>query len=167
MVFNNLGAIAMSEEDYTTAAEIFQRCLTIHQELDNKNGTSLALSNLAEVAMEQGDLAEAQRYLAEALAQKQALGHREGVAILLETAGRLALGKAQFSRCATLFGAAEELRAQLAAPRPDVVQRLCESAWNQARARLGAEPFAVAWATGRTLSEPEMIALALGDGSQR
>ncbi|MCB0011909.1 MAG: protein kinase [Anaerolineales bacterium] len=167
MVFNNLGAIAMSEEDYPTAAEIFQRCLTIHEELDNKNGTSLALSNLAEVALEQGDLGAAQRYLAEALAQKQALGHREGVAILLETAGRLALGKAQFNRCATLFGAAEELRAQLAAPRPDVVQRLCESAWNQARARLGAEPFAVAWATGRTLSEPEMIALALGDGSQR
>ena len=47
-----------------------------------------------------------------------------------------------------------------------MAQRLCESARDQARTRLGTEPFAVAWATGRTLSEPEMITLALGDGSQ-
>jgi predicted ATPase/Tfp pilus assembly protein PilF len=165
MVANNLGAVAMTTGDYQSAAQIFTDCLLIHRELRNQNGVALALSNLSEIALEQREYERARAYLAEALIIQRELARKERIAILLEGFGRLAARQAQARRAALLFGAAEQLREVIRAPRPEIVAAQVEPDLAHARSLLGEGPFAAALAQGRRLDQAAAVALALEEAA--
>ena len=115
------------------------------------------------MALRQGAVAQAEALGREALALYRELGDPRRCAIGLEglagTAGMA--GRGAFA--ARLLGAAAALRAELGTPQPAQEQADTAQAVMAARAALGEEAWAAAFAAGHALSMEEAIAEALGD----
>jgi hypothetical protein len=74
---------------------------------------------------------------------------------------RVTAARRQPQRAARLFRAAEELREASGHPLPPVMRAEYERNVAAARAQLGEEAFAAAWAAGRAMTVEQAIAYAL------
>jgi hypothetical protein len=92
------------------------------------------------------------------------LGKKLRIALSSEAFAHLA-AREDAERAARLWGAAEALRERLGAPLPPNERAEYEREVAAVRQALGAEGFAVAWAAGRSLTEEQAGAYALGEGS--
>jgi non-specific serine/threonine protein kinase len=125
-------------------------------------GVAAARHVLGLVAMAAGDTEEAERRLRESLETRERLGEQRGVAECLEGLAAVAVARAERARAARLLGAAARLREAIGAPAPPVGRPSREEIEQAARAALGADAVAAAWAAGQALPRAEVVAGALG-----
>jgi predicted ATPase/class 3 adenylate cyclase len=157
----NLGAVAYDQGDLERAAAWTQEALTLFLQASNRRGSAICLANLGQVARRRGELAQAEALGREALELFRELGDprrcTEGLEVMASTAGVAGHGV----RAARLLGAAMAQREALEAPQPANEQADVAQAVATARAALGEEAWAAAFAAGRALTLEEALAEAL------
>ena len=111
--------------------------------------------------MGQGRVDEAGRHLAQGLALSQTLGDQASISWCLAGLGSVAALDETPARAARLWGAGERLRQALGCRSAPAARAIYERALAAARAQLGEEAFAAAWAVGQALTLEQAIAAAL------
>jgi predicted ATPase/class 3 adenylate cyclase len=162
---NFLGHSTCVMGDYGAARAFWEESLVLSRELGDQFLSAWILYNLGNAAEYEGDYEAARALWGESLAIRRELGIRPGSALSLEALARLASAQGQVERAARLFGAAAALREAIGTPLlPDWLpewhtdrERLVAAA----RAELGEEAFAAAWAQGRALTLEEAVTYAL------
>jgi ATP/maltotriose-dependent transcriptional regulator MalT len=84
---NNLGLVAMGEQNYGAARRNFHRALEVFRELRNDPAIAVTLINLARVADRQGEAELAHGLLVRALAVQRRLRDDQRIALTLQTLG--------------------------------------------------------------------------------
>jgi tetratricopeptide (TPR) repeat protein len=156
----NLGGIARAEGDLVAARALCENGRAIFQELGDGAGIGAALASQAKLAHDEGDTDAARGLYLESLALFQELKSRLEIAEVLEGLAAVDTSDAQPERAARLFGAAEALREAIGTPVPPADRGELERQVADARAALGDDRFAAAWAAGRVLTPEQAVALA-------
>jgi hypothetical protein len=162
----NVGAIALAQGDLGRAAACCEESLAFARSTGADFAAAIALRYLGEVARRRGDLAGAEALGREGLLAWQQLDAQAGLAVGLENLAlsAAAAGKeAQAERAARLLGAAAALCEAIGAPQILRAQEETERTVAPARAALGEEHWAAAFAAGRALTLEEAIAEALAE----
>jgi non-specific serine/threonine protein kinase len=161
-LLTNLGRVAVTQGDLERAEAIYTESLALARELGDRDQVALSLNNLGDVAWKRGELSRAEGLLRDALAVVWELGDPHRCAMVLESLAETAGARAgQGERAARLLGAATALRERLGAPLSGPDQAELAQAVAAARAALGAEAWATAFAAGKALTLEEAIAEAL------
>jgi DNA-binding response OmpR family regulator len=162
---NHRGHAAQLRREYDRAEHLHQRTLEVFVEQlgDTSTGVMWAYQGLGEAALGKGDGSMAQRWLREDLRLSRGLGSRFMIAwCLAGLGGAAALGDAP-RQAARLWGASDQLRARLGCRVGPASRLTYERLLAQARAQIGVDAFAEAWAEGGALSLDQAIAEALSD----
>jgi non-specific serine/threonine protein kinase len=167
VVLNNLGVVALGQGQYTTAERWLEDSLAITRPQGLRLGMAWAIGNLGIAAFFQGDLATARSRLTESMALAREVGDKRIMAERFEELGWVASLVREFDRAATLFGAADTLRAAIGAPMPPAYRATYDRAVSLTRAALGEALFASRWQTGRSLSLQRAVSFALGEDESR
>lgn len=158
---NNLGEVARCQRDYQLARSLYEESLAIARRLGNRRTIAIALSNLADVACQHDDYVSAHLFYKESLIIYRDLAGKHGIAYALDGLADLAAAQRQPERAARLLGASEYLYKTIGV-RPNLADRAVrDRAVANARAALGEEPFAAAFAEGRAMPLEQAIAYAL------
>ena len=147
--------------DYAQAAALLEESLARLQELGEKGSISWIRFHLGNIARRQGDNARAITHFAESLAWFREMADSLGIAACLEGIAQVAIATAQLVPAVRLFGAAAAIRDALGHPPFPDEQHEYDRLLAAAREQLGADAFAVAWATGRALTPEQATAEAL------
>ena len=121
-----------------------------------------AYHDLGQTALGLGHHNEAARWLDQALTRSRTLSDEAMQAWCLAGLGSVAALNEEPERAARLWGAAERLRQSLGCRPAPAARATYERAQALARAQLGDEAFAAAWAAGPALTLEQAIAEALG-----
>jgi tetratricopeptide (TPR) repeat protein len=147
--------LAVEEGDFVFAHSIAGEALSHAREAGSRSYTAGVLGQLGRMATNDGDYAAAKAFWDESLTVYWELAERHSIPDALEGLAALAAARGEPERAARLWGAAVALREALG-QRP-----LDESRVAAVRAALGEEAFAVAWATGQTMSLEAAVEYAL------
>ena len=157
----NLGAAALYEGERARAEALLGESLALSREGGYQESVAWSLDKLGVLAL-RGDLPEkAESLLRESLTVHHELGDRWRTASVLEALAWAAGSLGRSERAGRLFGAAEALREDIGDPVPACERDDHERAVAAVRARMGEEPFAVAWTLGRTMHVERAAAYAL------
>jgi predicted ATPase/class 3 adenylate cyclase len=148
---HHLGVLALREGDYAEAGARFEESLAMHREQGNGQRIALNIFCLALVARGRGEYRAADACLRESMAIARGLGYQR----------LLVMGVEGFA--AVLLGAAGRVREVMHLPPQPNEGALVADSLAAARAALGEEAFAAAWAEGRSLTLDEAVALALDE----
>jgi tetratricopeptide (TPR) repeat protein len=159
------GDLARKEGDRRRARRLYEECLAVERELGNRG--EAILGALANLAADEGDHVEARRLWGMSLAERQQIGHFHTIAGCLEGFAYLCSKQGQAERAAQLLGAAEGLREAVRSSLPLRDRADHECAASGARAALGEEAFARAWAEGQAMTREQAVAQALATGPFR
>ena len=122
-----------------------------------------AYQSLGETALGQADAPIARQWLHSGLQLSRDLGARIMIAWCLAGLGSVAALAEAPARAAQLWGAAEHLRATLGCRSAPAARATYERLLAQARAQIGQDAFAAAWAVGEAWSLEQAIIEAFGD----
>jgi predicted ATPase len=161
LALNALGRVAYEQGDYVAARSLPAESLTIFRETGHQWGIAASLDSLGRVVYDQGDYSAARSLHAESLTIRREMGNKLSIAEPLESLARLAAQGREWERAVRLWGAAAALRETIGAPRSPLWRAEWERDLGAARAALGEEAFAAAWAAGRALPLEEAVAYAL------
>ena len=151
---------ARCHRDFRLAEALLAECLAFARGAGDEFNAALAHEGLALVARDRGDDAGALPHFVAALARYWRVGELWHVALCLE--GVAAAGsRGDPEAAARLFGAAEALRAAIAAPVPPNERPAYDHAVAGVRERLEAATFAAAWAAGRAMPLARAVAEAV------
>jgi predicted ATPase/class 3 adenylate cyclase len=157
-----LGAVFFEESDFAAARNFRAEAASVAHQICDRHTLGLALAGLGQVARAQESYAESATLFKETLVvsseiedqwiMPRALGGLAGASVLA----------ADYLRAARLFGAAAAMRAgsgtgESAGP----FRTVYEHDERAARAALGREAFAAAWADGREMTREQAVAYAL------
>jgi tetratricopeptide (TPR) repeat protein len=156
-----LGGVARNLGEYRRAATLLEQSLALSRESGDTLLMASSVSGLGGVARDQGDYSRATALFEESLALFGDLGDKEGTVLDMEELAAVACALEQPEPAARLFGAAHAVREAIGAPVPPVDQAAYERSVGVARARLGDDPFAAAWAQGRKATPEQVVADAL------
>jgi excisionase family DNA binding protein len=148
-----------SRREFDRAEALLRECLKSAERRGDDYGVAVAHEGLGTVARDQGDDARALPHFAAGLAAHHRAGELWHAAWCLEGVA-LAGAETGPAWAARLLGAAEVLRAAIGAPIPPPHRPAHDRVVAHIRARLGPEPFAAAWASGRSLALPGAVAEA-------
>jgi non-specific serine/threonine protein kinase len=159
-----LGVIAYHDSDFTAARRFREEAAAVARALGDRHTLGLALAGLALVARAQENYDESEKLFRETLlvsgelkdqwVMPRALGGLAGAAVLA----------ANYERAARLLGATAAMRAVSGTGEAARSFRLVyERDEAEARAALGEEAFAAAWAAGQAMSLEQAVAFALGE----
>jgi predicted ATPase/class 3 adenylate cyclase len=157
---HNLGEVARHQGAYGRAQALYEECLALLRRLGDSWVTCMQLIGLARVAQEQGNDARAMAFCQESLPVCRDTGCKDPIATCLEGVVTVACAQGQFERVAHLCGAAAALREAIGAPIAPADRAGYERTVAAARAALGDDAFAAAWAVGQTWQVDEAIAAA-------
>jgi hypothetical protein len=165
---SQLGVAAYQDADYTAARRFREEAASVARAIGDRHTLGLALAGLALVARAQGNYGESEKLYRETLlvsgelkdqwVMPRALGGLAGAAVLA----------ADYERAARLFGATAAMRDVSGtgeAARSFRVNYERDEA--EARAALGEDAFAAAWATGRAMSLEQAVAFVLDERAAR
>jgi predicted ATPase/Tfp pilus assembly protein PilF len=155
-----LGDLARCQGDWEEARSRYTQSLAIGRELENAWSIARSLIGLGLVLVRLGQYAEARAAARDSMRFWQAQGNKRSITRCLECLAQVAWAQGELVRMARLFGAAEAMREAI----PFALHPGNRSEYDgitAARAALGEEAFAAAWAEGRALSLEAAIALAL------
>jgi hypothetical protein len=161
---SQLGVIAYHDADLTAARRFREEAAAVARAIGDRHTLGMALAGLALVARLQEHYDESEQLFHETLlvsselkdqwVMPRALGGLAGAAVLA----------ANYERAARLFGATAAMREVSGTGE---AARSFRGAYErdeaEARATLGKEAFAVAWAAGRAMSLEQAVAFALGE----
>jgi tetratricopeptide (TPR) repeat protein len=156
---NLLGLTAQLRGAYDRAAQLHQESLA-HFPSDY-GGLREAYRCLGESALGLGQIAESARWLEQGLTLSKTVGAQNGIAWCLAGLGSVAALDEKPERAARLWGAAERLRVAIGCRPAPATRTTYERAMAAARAQLGEQAFAAAWAAGQALSLEQAIGEAL------
>jgi predicted ATPase/DNA-binding SARP family transcriptional activator len=151
----------MRRGETTQAAALLESSLDAFRELGNKDNLSFALGSLGDLARRQGDYARAADLRKDSLRLAWEIGSKVETCYALEHLALIASANGAPERAATLWGTTEVLRESLNRSLAPSYAAEYGPAVAGARAQLGEERFAAAWAAGRALPIEEAIELAL------
>jgi tetratricopeptide (TPR) repeat protein len=157
----NLGIVAHHQGHSEAAGALLVESLAMQRALDNKHGIGWSLHSLGKAAHDQRDYGTSRALFEESLAILLELVEKDGIVMNLEGLAAVAVAQAQPERAARLFGAAEGLREAIGALLHPAECAQHDSCVAAARAALGEEAFAAAWAEGRAMSPEDAIGFAL------
>jgi DNA-binding NarL/FixJ family response regulator len=137
--------------------------LALSREVGERQAISTALYTLATLAQADGDHERAGDLFEEGLTVSVELGNKTDVARYLEGLAAVAASEGRIVRAAHLWGAAEALLEKIEVGVHTYVpdRSLRQSQIAAARARLGEEAFASAWAEGWTMTSEQATEYAL------
>ena len=150
------GRLALSQGDAPTARSLAEQGLAVSRDIGF--GETELLSLLGEVADRLGDHATARALYEESLTVASRVGHKVEIASCLEGLARVVAAQGDPMWAVRLCGAAEALRVSIGAPLPSVARVDYERSLASARAQLGEQAFATAWAEGRALTPAHALA---------
>jgi tetratricopeptide (TPR) repeat protein len=158
-VLSFLGDVKYQEGKWVEAQSLLEQSLAIAHELGAESLYCSALVRLGQIATERGDLGQASTLLAESLRSSARIADRESLAAGLSTCALIATSCMEWRRALIVASAASKLRpgparggpTSATRERPGVGQ-LLERQVEKARAALGAQAAADAWAAGETMS---------------
>jgi tetratricopeptide (TPR) repeat protein len=158
-----LGHVARAAGDEERAADAYQEALVLARAAGDKGSIASILHNQAFLVLHRGDSAGAEALLAESLTLGHEIGQWDQIAWNLAALGGVAAAQGHAVRAARLLGAAnawfERIKRVLQAP-----ERAEHDGYvAAARAQLGEEAFAAAWAEGYGMSLEQAHAYALGE----
>ncbi len=156
-----LGRVARFQTNYKESLKLQTESLTIATEIKNKELIALNLLPLGELARLENNFVAAHSYLLEALSVAKEMDHRKIITCLFEEFAALSAAQGQASRSATLFGAAEALRAAIHVVLFPVERAEVDKNIAAAREQLGADEFNQAWAEGKAMAMEKVIKFAL------
>jgi predicted ATPase/DNA-binding CsgD family transcriptional regulator len=153
----HLAVVAYGEGDLPRAVTVGEEALQLARAFGDTFAAGIALHYLGLTACAQGDHARAARCLSELHTVDVLEGNRE--ANNFASFAVLAAGIGQMESAARLFGAGEALREAVGAALALPERATYEHVIATARATLGDDAFAAAWAVGRVLSLDETTTL--------
>jgi predicted ATPase/class 3 adenylate cyclase len=156
----NLAEIARESGDFHTAIEQATEALLLFQENGDEGGVLFCLATCSWSALALPDPARAADFFRQQLAMAFGLGARRHVFFATSGLAAALVGLREEKHGAQLFGAAASLREDLAAGLDEERQELCEQAVAEAKAALGEDAFAAAWARGEAMTPDEIVAFA-------
>jgi predicted ATPase/class 3 adenylate cyclase len=160
-VLLTLGHVNRWLGDYPGARACYDEALAIFQPSVNPYLHAHCLLNLAHVARLEGDASRAHSGYKAALAMLQDLEEVSTLALVVMGLGCLAAAQGDAAQAARLFGAAQRLHETVHASVAPPDRRDFERHQDAARAALGQEAFAAAWAEGQALPPEQAILHAL------
>jgi len=160
---NNLGEVALDRGDDERAAVLFAESLVLFEEQEGRWGIALLLTNLGNLARRQGLYERATMQYQRSLTLYREMDNRVDVGECLEGLASVADAQGQPRRAAQLFGASAALRAATGTSVPPVDRAAIDAAIGRARAALGDEAFAQAWAAGEAMPLERVITQILDD----
>jgi DNA-binding CsgD family transcriptional regulator/tetratricopeptide (TPR) repeat protein len=159
-------AFAYFHEGDEDRAAAFEEALVAAKGVGNRRYTTRALLGLGLLAVQRGDHTAARSRLDEACAISSEYGDRWWLATTcLPSLARVHLAQGRAELGARLLGSAEATRETIGLAIPAGVAGEHEAAVEGARAALGAERFARAWAQGRAMTPEEVLAVARDEAS--
>ena len=160
MILSALGHSAREVGDLERAELVFEELLAGLGETGPIHGKARVLASLAQVARERGDYQRSTTRYREALAAFSKIHDPTGYAVSFEGLAALARQRGDMQRTARLCAAAARLRESVASTLTPAERVAFEENIAVARAALGAEAFANAWAAGQALPVDEAVAFA-------
>jgi DNA-binding CsgD family transcriptional regulator len=158
----HLGQAVAQAGERTDAHRLIEDAVGRLKAEGERGAAATGLVELSQLALHAGDVAAARALLVEGLQLARAAGDRLAVLSGLERAVSLAAVQHRPSAAVQLAGAVAALRGRTSPARADVGANAAGPAVESARAALGDERFAAAWAAGRELGVDDAIACALG-----
>jgi non-specific serine/threonine protein kinase len=158
-------AVAWREQgDREHATRLAERGLVLSREVGERQAISTALYTLATLAQAESDHERAGDLFEEGLTVSVELGNKTDIARYLEGLAAVAASEGRVVVAAHLWGAAEAMLEKIEVGVHTYVpdSSLRQSQISGARARLGEEAFAAAWAEGRAMTSEQVIEHALG-----
>ena len=156
-----IGHLARAQGDDARAAACYDEALTLAQAGGYKDMIGSIRHNQAYLALHQGEYARAEASLVESLVVSRATEDWGQVAYGVAVMGGVAVAQGQPERAARLLGAAEAWF-DVPGHTIDPPERAEHDGYiAAARAQLGEEAFAAAWAAGQALTLEQAIAEAL------
>jgi predicted ATPase len=107
------GGLARQQGDYAAAHALYEQCLALQRERDDRRGIAAGLSNLGLVAFHRGDTAAARAPLDEGLAMQRELGDRQGIAMSLNSMGMLTADHADYPAAQAAYEESLAIRREL------------------------------------------------------
>jgi predicted ATPase/DNA-binding SARP family transcriptional activator/Tfp pilus assembly protein PilF len=165
---NNMGNVAISQGQYEQAAELLDQSLSILRELRDSYVMAMVLDSLANLAFEQGDLTRAADLHRECLHVCIELENRQAIAGSLEGLARVLAARhppasERRLQAARLYAAAERLRELTGSPLPESDRARHDRGISAARSGVEEGAWRAAWAEGREMSLPLLIAGAVDE----
>jgi tetratricopeptide (TPR) repeat protein len=161
-----LGHLARAQGDDARAAACYDEALTLAQAAGDKDMIGSLRHNQAYLALHQGEHARAEALLVESLVVSRAVGTWNQIAYGLAVMGGVAVAQGQPERAARLLGAAEAWFDAIGFGVGPTERAEHDGYIAAARAELGEEAFAAAWAAGRALTLEQAIAEAVDEAAR-
>jgi len=164
------GDVARGLEDYEGARSLYEESLAMYEELGAMAGFQFALQKLGYLALDQDDLDRATELFTRSLKLSVEIGSASSIANSISGLACVAAARANETntaspedpkRAAVLFGAALALREASGISEDPGDRTQDEIGIGAARALLGVEAFAEAWAEGLALTVEQAVAYAL------
>ena len=154
-----LGRVAFLQGNLSLARSLLEGSANVQgeeepAELDNQ---AWALSQLARVVAFEGDYARARALYEQSLAIVKQVSNKFWTPYYLEGLAAVVAAQGELLWAARLWGAAEALRDGMGTPIPPAYRADYERSVATARAQLGEQAFATAWAEGRTMSLDQVL----------
>jgi hypothetical protein len=143
------------------ATALLEQSLGLFRDLGLKAGIPSALQALGDLALGQGDAGLAPTLYQESLTLARTVGYKDVVACCLEGLAGVACATGQSERAARVYGAAAALRAGIGVALPLADRAGHERMVATARAVLGEDAYAAAWAAGQALPLQQAISEAV------
>jgi len=145
----DLGNVALLLGRTKQACELLSQSLSEWQKLGDRWGIAKALQKLGTVALSEGKEAKAFSCLIESLRLSETIGDKIGIAETMESLAELAYRLKETSVAVQLFAAASEIRQQIAAPLPPVLEGKRNRFVDSLRTALGHTQFKIEWRRGQ------------------
>jgi predicted ATPase/DNA-binding SARP family transcriptional activator/Tfp pilus assembly protein PilF len=113
MVLNGAGTLAWRQSEYGVARALYEECLDIRRELEDRQGIAASLGNLGSVALHHGDLTAARALYDESLAIARELGERRGIAQALNNLGLVSYTQGDYTAARLLHEESLAIRREI------------------------------------------------------
>jgi predicted ATPase/transcriptional regulator with XRE-family HTH domain len=159
-VGNYRGQVAFAQKDFALASDLFAECFTLRRNLGDRRGCIAPLARLADALREQGEFAQAREHIGEALRIAQAIDYTEGICWAIDALARLLCDDQAAEQAARFLGLEASVRETAGLSIWPEDRPLHDQGIARARAALGEEAFAAAFAAGRALPVEQAVAEA-------
>ncbi len=156
-ILSTLAHVVHAQGDPARAETLLEESLSLFRRLEHEWGIPRTLASLGNVVCSRGNAVRASKLYVESLDLERTAGNFIAVAVCLEGLARVATMQDRPERAARLCGAAAALREEFSAPPLPADRPEYERTLAAARAVLGEDAFAAAWAKGHALPLEEVV----------